>query len=123
MRIETKFGLGLPSDGRYLWYIVPENENGCDCEVDGCEETVPMHIGDFLYERDEFKVWCKDHADRAEPGAVVFRIEKADPMDAEEGYVRGWQCAILGPDVGAEVESNLASFFQTSGMTVREAKS
>ena len=84
---------------------------GHECEVGGCEETVPMHIGDFNYPRDDFKVWCKDHIDRAEPGAVVFTIEHPDPMDAEEGYKRGWGCAILGPDVGGEGDNqpNLCS--------------
>ena len=36
----------------------------CDCynhKCEKCEKTIPWHIGDFAYNRDEFKLYCEDH--------------------------------------------------------------
>ena len=86
---------------------------GHECEVNGCTETIRMHIGDCAYRPDEFKLWCKDHIEQADPGAVVFTITKLDPQgwDEEAGIGVGWRCAILGPEVGGEGDNhpNLAS--------------
>ena len=71
----------------------------CDCyshKCECCEELIPMHIGDFAYPREDFKVWCKNHIDEAEKGSVIFTLKEDD-----DEYLAGWKCAIKGPDVGA----------------------
>jgi len=49
-----------------------------------------MHIGDFKFPREEFKVWCRHHAKKAPKEAVMFVGR------------RGFKCAILGPEVGGD---------------------
>lgn len=75
----------------------------CDCyghKCECCDEIVQMHIADFAFPRENFKVWCKAHIDEAAKGAVVFEvIESFDGADEWDEPV-GWKCAILGPDVG-----------------------
>ncbi len=74
----------------------------CDCyghKCECCDEFIPMHIGDFANEREEFKVWCEKHINQAPSGAVIFEVTKAWDED-DEGV--GWKCAILGPEVGGE---------------------
>jgi len=66
------------------------------CEIAGCKNGIPMHIGEFKFPRDTFTVWCADHLDYAKPGAVVFEIVESRDEDEPEG----WSCAILGPEVG-----------------------
>jgi len=59
-----------------------------------------MHIADFNYPRSDFKVWCKDHIDNAEAGAIVFTISEYDASDMEYFSIdSNWQCAIFGPEV------------------------
>jgi hypothetical protein len=57
-----------------------------------------VHIQDFNYPRDDFKVWCNKHIDQAEPGAVIFTATKI--WFEDEIITVGWQCAIKGPAVG-----------------------
>ena len=58
----------------------------CDCyhhKCECCANEIPMHIADFNYPRSDFKVWCKDHIDNAEAGAIVFTISEYDASDME----------------------------------------
>ncbi len=55
-----------------------------------------MHIGDFNFPREDFKVYCHNHIDKAPIGAVVFEIVE----DRFTEFDPGWKCAILGPEVG-----------------------
>ncbi len=71
----------------------------CDCyghKCEICEETIPMHIGDFNFPREDFKVYCNMHINQAPTGAVVFEIVN----DSSKEFVPGWKCAIFGPEVG-----------------------
>ncbi len=70
-----------------------------ECEVEDCEHRVPVHIADFNFERDCFKVWCHRHVLLAEEGAILFTLLKADSYRPED-YPAGWKCAIKGPAVG-----------------------
>ena len=72
-----------------------------------------MHIGDFEYPPDDFKVWCSAHISQAEPGAVVFTLLKRDNF---REYKKGWSCAILGPEVGGDGDNapNIAGEFSES---------
>ena len=72
----------------------------CDCyghKCELCETLVPMHIGDFAFPREAFKVWCAHHAKKAAKGAIIFTLLKAD-----YGLRRGSKIAILGPEVGGD---------------------
>lgn len=76
----------------------------CDCyshKCECCEELIPVHIADFNYPREDFKVWCKDHIDNAERGSVVFELINIDKMVKKwAGFPVGWKCVIKGPGVG-----------------------
>ena len=75
----------------------------CDVYGHPCEKCgafVDFHIGDFLYEREEFRVWCEQHLSLAPPGSVIFRWE------AGEFNGDGGACAVLGPDVGGEGDNH-----------------
>jgi hypothetical protein len=68
----------------------------CDCyghKCEMCNMLVPMHIGDFKFPREKFKVWCKHHANKA-------------PKDAIRFTARGFRCAILGPEVGGDGDNH-----------------
>lgn len=65
-----------------------------ECEIEECNNTVNVHIADYKYPRDRFKVWCKKHIDRATLGAIQFIPIKNSYSDYETS------CAILGPEVG-----------------------
>ena len=73
---------------------------GHRCAAEECEEMIPVHIGDFAYPRWRFTVWCAGHLREADPAAVLFTVTRPSHGDTAEGYGRGWQCAILGPEVG-----------------------
>lgn len=77
----------------------------CDCYEHKCyhltcTQTVPMHIGDFAYAQEEFKVWCSTHIHEAEPGAVIFKM-----IPGKWGRKR-WRCAIKGPEVGGDGDNH-----------------
>ena len=55
-----------------------------------------MHIGDFRFPREDFKIYCQNHIGQAPIGAVVFELVK----DSFSEFDPGWKCAILGPEVG-----------------------
>jgi hypothetical protein len=55
-----------------------------------------MHIGDFNFPREDFKVYCHKHINQASIGAVVFELVN-DPL---KEFDPGWKCAIFGPEVG-----------------------
>ena len=76
----------------------------CDCydaKCELCDEGIPMHIADFNYPREDFKVWCRKHIAEADPEAIVFLLTEAEEI-GDENYPLGWACAILGPEVGDE---------------------
>ena len=76
----------------------------CDCyhaKCELCDEHVPMHIADFNYPREDFKVWCRKHLAEADPEAIVFLLVE-DEDQPYESYPVGWACAIVGPEVGDE---------------------
>ncbi len=71
----------------------------CDCyehKCEICEETIPMHIGDFNFPREDFRVYCHKHINQAPIGAVVFELFD-DPL---KEFDPGWKCAIFGPEAG-----------------------
>ena len=73
----------------------------CDCyshKCELCEELIPMHIGDFEFPREDFKIWCSRHIPWAKIGAIVFETIKDD--DNFDDMPIGWKCAIWGPEVG-----------------------
>lgn len=75
----------------------------CDCyghKCELCDELIPMHIGDFKFPRENFKVWCEKHIAQAHEGAVIFESIQDDDNYLDEGYSVGWKCAIYGPEVG-----------------------
>ena len=78
----------------------------CDCyghKCECCEELIPMHIGDFEFPREDFRVWCEKHIGEAPAGATIFEtIESEDDFDQ---LPLGWKCAILGPEVGLNWEA------------------
>jgi len=67
----------------------------CDCYTALCEVCgmqgggVEMHIGDFLYPREDFKVWCHKHIDEAPVGATICEWGEYEPTMG--------RCAIVGP--------------------------
>ncbi len=75
----------------------------CDCyghKCECCDELVPMHIGDFAYGREAFRVWCEKHIEEAPSGAVIFELTEPEAgIDSERA---GWRCAISGPEVGGD---------------------
>ena len=76
----------------------------CDCYSHKCEEcdnTIPMHIGDFAYPQEDFKCYCKKHIDKAPKGSVIFEVMgNASEHDKYDKIKKGWKCAIFGPEVG-----------------------
>lgn len=79
-----------------------------ECAVEWCQKTIPMHIGDFAFPREDFMVWCQEHAHYAHPGAVIFTVTKtyASYPDPGPEDTPGWQCAILGPNVGGSGDNH-----------------
>ncbi len=76
----------------------------CDCydaKCELCDERIPMHIADFNYPREDFKVWCRKHLAGASSDAVVFLIVEASDIEGDD-FPPGWACAIAGPEVGDE---------------------
>lgn len=74
----------------------------CDCYEHKCEicnELIPWHIGDFNFDRKEFKIWCYKHIQYAESGSVLFTLLKASGNDKKYGLFFGWQCAAKGPEI------------------------
>lgn len=79
----------------------------CDCyghKCECCDELVPMHIGDFAYPQEAFRVWCEKHIEEATSGAVVF--EMVGPAEGIDDEPIGWRCAILGPEVGGDGDNH-----------------
>ena len=75
----------------------------CDCyghKCECCDELIPMHIADFGFPRDDFRIWCEKHINKAPAGAIIF--ETLEPEGDFCGVPAGWKCAILGPDVGLD---------------------
>ncbi len=75
----------------------------CDCyahKCECCEELIPMHIGDYEFPREDFRVWCEKHVGEAPAGATIF--ETIEPEDDFDSIPLGWKCAILGPEVGSD---------------------
>ena len=71
----------------------------CDCYEHPCEvcgRGVPMHIADFAYPQEDFRVWCGRHMAKAPMEAVRFR------WTWEAGDRVAGKCAILGPSVGVD---------------------
>ena len=60
----------------------------CDTYVGqcrGCEEDVPIHIGDFSAAREHVVVWCPDcHADFM---AWLIAVDKAGKVFVERGFI------------------------------------
>ena len=56
-----------------------------------------MHIGDFRFPREDFRIYCHNHIDKAPSGAVVFEVVE----DSFSEFDAGWKCAIFGPEVGS----------------------
>lgn len=75
----------------------------CDCydhKCEVCENTIPMHIADFDFPREDFKVYCQDHISEAPNGAIIFELLKNTSLVSS--YVKlsiGWKCAIAGPEM------------------------
>ena len=93
----------------------------CDCyghKCELCDEIVPMHIGDYAYPREAFRVWCDKHVDVAPFGAIVFTLaeDETDVMFGE-AYQKGWRCAIIGPEVGGDGDN-----YPNIGVEYTEAK-
>jgi len=96
----------------------------CDCydaKCELCDEHVPMHIADFNYPREDFKVWCRRHIAEADPNAVVFLLVEADEHRPEECPL-GWACAILGPEVGEEGGNHPNLAAKCVELKIREAR-
>jgi len=61
-----------------------------------CNAIVQMHIADFAYPREVFKVWCHTHHKHAPKHATHFRYR----LDSASGMRWIWRyCAIAGPKV------------------------
>lgn len=80
----------------------------CDCYSPGCEicdETIPVHIEDFNFPRDEVKVFCGKHLPTAR--ATIFEVTTGtDEKDEEDPYeMNGYKCAIRLRDGKIESES------------------
>ncbi len=76
----------------------------CDCyshKCELCDELIPMHIGDYKFPREDFRVWCKKHIPWAKEKAVIFEVIKNETeIDYDPEMPVGWKCAIWGPEVG-----------------------
>ena len=74
----------------------------CDCyyhKCENCGNKIDIHIEDFNYPRSDFKIWCQDHIDSANQGAVIFTWgENCISCDNKKGF----QCAIYGKSVGRD---------------------
>lgn len=77
----------------------------CDCyyhKCEMCKEEIPMHIGDFDFNRDKFKVYCREHIKYAPTNSVQFEYEE-ESDDETNWMLRVMikdKCAINGPEVG-----------------------
>lgn len=93
----------------------------CDCyshKCEVCDELIPMHIGDFKFPREYFRVWCDKHIPWAKAGAVVFEvIESKFGFDCDPETPIGWKCAIWGPEVG---DINNGDNSPNIGMAIKE---
>jgi len=68
-----------------------------------CNQTLPFHIADYKYDRNEFKVWCNSHISKAPAGATVFEFIKKEiccGMLGEHIINKGQKFAVTGPFVG-----------------------
>jgi hypothetical protein len=42
------------------------------CEHEGCEKTIPVHIGDCRYPRKDVRAWCGDHIPKEQTFGMGF---------------------------------------------------
>ena len=78
----------------------------CDCYYHKCEycnQAIPWHIGNFAFERNEFKVWCQDHIQFAPIGATVFTLTLPYGFDynipISYCLPKGYRFAVIGPEI------------------------
>ena len=57
------------------------------CSAEGCNKTIPVHIGDYRFPREDVEVWCEKHIP-AEPGVEVSEM-KEDEFEGIDEYPVG----------------------------------
>jgi len=68
----------------------------CDCygaKCEECDEVLPVHLGDYDTDRDEVKVFCKDHIPDMDC-RVFTTIEDDCDDECGTGLKKGWKMAI-----------------------------
>ena len=85
------------------------------CSVRGCKETIPWHIGDFKFPREDFKMWCHKHIYKSSKNAVIFSIPEPTYRDKNHDYYDkdeifpGWRCAVIGPELEPDGDNHVNS--------------
>ena len=81
---------------------------GKECAHKGCHEVVMMHLGDYKTDREEIKVYCDHHTDKAyhrEGINVLFAYNENDRD--EEKVTRLRRCCVVPTTINAFL--NMAS--------------
>ena len=63
----------------------------CDCyehKCQLCDATIPVHVGDYRFDRDEVEAWCHRHIPD-EPGVQVWKMTTTDDFGRYEKYPKG----------------------------------
>jgi hypothetical protein len=94
---------------------------GHACQHEGCINQISWHIGDFAFEREEFKIWCGDHYKEAPPNAILFKITEASRSERDEVRQNHIYCAVVGPECDDTGDNypNLSSDFERVLQTKR----
>ena len=58
-----------------------------NCSEKGCQELLPVHLGDYETNREEIKVYCENHIPIND--CRIFIIKEED-----EGFPKGWKMGI-----------------------------
>jgi hypothetical protein len=59
-----------------------------ECAAPGCEETIPVHIGDYRFPREDVEAWCEKHIPD-EPGVEVSVMVDGEDDEDRADYPKG----------------------------------
>lgn len=86
----------------------------CDCyyhKCSVCDDTIPVHIGDYKYPRTDVEAWCFRHIPKNEPGVEVFVMAKASWDEGRIPRGRRYALRLCGGTIvpsSVNVEINLS---------------
>jgi hypothetical protein len=50
------------------------------CNSPGCEESIPMHLGDYETDREEIEVFCSKHIPEDKLNGDLWKVQDSDDL-------------------------------------------